>query len=157
MHLWYSAPLRLQNKLPEFVGGQFLMERSWDGLVFRGWINDLSIPDIKRKLVRLEFSHLWEPYFGIDAFFTPVAKWKLVTLLSTQVGVMSLDYEKYYFQRKRVQDGMKPAREERVKLLTSRGEVWRLFKQGDPTNLVQQGAEILPCYKASDPEAGPDD
>ena len=154
MHLYYSCRKRLKKELIKFLGGQFLMERK-DGLVFRGQIRELFIPDMDKKVLRVGFDWLCEPHFGVDQFLEPKPKWVLLQI--PPEFELVVEYTSYYFQRKKDGKDGKGIREERIKMWTPRGEACRIFQAKDPSNLKQQGDEFLPCYQPPKADAGPED
>lgn len=151
MHGYYWDRVRLKEKLEEFTGGQFLMETK-AGLVFRGEIRDVFIPDMNRKQLFVVFEWLCEPRFGgLDKNSHPMQSWILLEPLAESQH-LDVEFRFYYLQRKRED------REERIKMWTVLGEVCRFFKKGDLSNLVKQkSGEFLPSYQPSALNLGPED
>ncbi|MEI8174695.1 MAG: hypothetical protein WCG28_01970 [bacterium] len=149
MHGYFWDVSRLREEMAKFAGGQFLMETKV-GLVFRGEIRDWVIPDVNKKKILVYFNWLCEPRFGVDKFFTPKPKW---ILFNPPLGFqfLNVEFTCYYFQRKKL------GREERIKMWTPQGEICRFFQKADPSNLKQQGDELLPCYKPSKFDSDPEE
>lgn len=146
MHPYLVDRGRLDKKLVDYAGGQFLMEtkiEDKEGMVFRGEIRFCSIPNMNQKLVLVYFNWLCERRFGTDEFLRPIPIWVLLKP-PLEFQFLSVKFTSYYFQRK------KEGREERIKMWTDPlGEVCRFFKKGDPSNLKQKEpcGEFSPCYK----------
>lgn len=157
MHLYYQSRTRLSRILQTFEGGQFLMktrltqedkkrlmhkgasekrtqlilmtraERN-EGVVLRGGISSLEIPDMKKRVVVVHFSWLCERHFRFDALGSLAPRWELIPPPPKQCSQsVNVEFISYYF----------PKSGKRLKMWTSLREFCRFYKPGDPDNLVQ--------------------
>lgn len=141
MHGYYWSPNRLNKRLAEFVGGQFQMQRTKEGLVFQGEIESYRVENDGKKCVFLSFNWLCERRFvGFDGSGKLKPKW---VKLQSHLGLPRLEvpFTTYYYQPD----------EERLKMWGGGwGEVCRFYKPGDWMNLVRFGADedkFVPYYE----------
>ena len=172
MHRWFCRrdPKLLEPKLRGFEnGGQFLIKtkihpeelerlihtgneelemrpqpEEVEGQVFRGEILRLEIPNIDERVVVIHFTWLCERRVSFDRNWSPKPKWVLIPPTSMQCSdthqiifsqSMRLRYDSFYFPKEGEQW-------ERLKLWIRGEDYGRLYKLGDPENLVRNGDEF---------------
>lgn len=126
VHGYYVSPETLQSMLVGFDGGQFKLEKP--GLVLRGKIRQVEIPDMQRKRVCVSCTWLSQPRTTWDNRSSClVPKW--VTLeLPPQSLTLDVEYLLFYPQM----DG------DRIKMWSSYKEQCHFYKKTDYTTLVPQ-------------------
>ncbi len=164
VHKYLFSRNRLKERIPEFIGGQFLMKTKLkkedvkrlmsrgisesetqfllnaqaeerDSMVLRGEIQALEIPDMNRKIVVVHFTWLCERHLFFDASDQLVPKWVPIPSAPQCHKLINVHFISYYF----------PKWGKRLKMWTALGEYCRFYKLDDDDNLMRNGDEFVPA------------